>query len=191
VARCVGTRTDGERCEKNAITGGTVCATHGGSTRIVKARAAVRAEVMRWGLGDSTVDAGEVLLRLVSQSARRAELYADELERLTRGAKTLEEALVGDSKILVGDALEKVGEYIRGMAVLEAQERDRCAGFAAKAVAAGLAERQVRLAERQGALIATLIRSLLDDPELGLSDDQKEAGRRVASKHLRALSGAA
>jgi hypothetical protein len=34
-----------------------------------------------------------------------------------------------------------------GLAQLEAQERDRCAGFAAKAVAAGLAERTVRIAE--------------------------------------------
>ena len=40
------------------------------------------------------------------------------------------------------------GEAIRGLADLEAKERERCANFASKAVAAGLAERTVRIAER-------------------------------------------
>jgi hypothetical protein len=50
------------------------------------------------------------------------------------------------------------GEAIRGLVQLEAQERDRAAGMAAKAVAAGLATRQVELAERQGQLVAEVIR---------------------------------
>jgi hypothetical protein len=33
---------------------------------------------MSWGLGDSHVDPGEVLLRFVTQSAARAERYAQE-----------------------------------------------------------------------------------------------------------------
>jgi hypothetical protein len=49
--------------------------------------------------------------------------------------------------------LYKRGEYIRGLAVLEAQERDRCANFATKAVAAGLAERTGCVAYRQGQLM--------------------------------------
>jgi hypothetical protein len=40
------------------------------------------------------------------------------------------------------------GEAIRGLADLEAKERERCADFASKAVAAGRAERTVRVAER-------------------------------------------
>ena len=40
------------------------------------------------------------------------------------------------------------GEAIRGLADLEAKERDRCASFATNAIAAGLAERIVRVAER-------------------------------------------
>ena len=46
------------------------------------------------------------------------------------------------------------GEAIRGLADLEAKERERCANFASKAVAAGLDER-IGLAERQGASCAT------------------------------------
>lgn len=73
-------------------------------------------------------------------------------------------------------------EAIRGLARLEAEERDRCAGFAAKAIAAGLAERQVRLAERQGALMASVFRGALDDA--GLSD---EARRRVEQAFVRRM----
>ncbi len=40
------------------------------------------------------------------------------------------------------------GEAIRGLADLEGKERERCANFEAKAVAAGLAERTARGAER-------------------------------------------
>jgi hypothetical protein len=53
----------GKQCKRKAIPGGTVCRYHGGGAQQVKAEAAVRAELLGWGLGDSTVDPGEVLLR--------------------------------------------------------------------------------------------------------------------------------
>jgi hypothetical protein len=52
----------------------------GGAAQQVKAKAAVRVELIGWGLGDATVDPGEVLLRLVTQSAAGAERYAMLLE---------------------------------------------------------------------------------------------------------------
>jgi hypothetical protein len=79
-------------CDSHAITGGTVCWTHGGRAPHVRARAAVVAEVARWGPGDSKVDPGEVLLRLVSQSAARAELYAALLSDAYDAAERLKEA---------------------------------------------------------------------------------------------------
>ncbi len=79
------------------------------------------------------------------------------------------------------------GEAIRGLVNLEAQERDRAAGMAAKAIAAGLATRQVELAERQGALVADMVRALFADPELGLSAEQLQRAPVVAARHLRAL----
>jgi hypothetical protein len=45
-----------------------VCRWHGGGAQQVKAKAAVRAELLGWGLGDSTVDHGEVLVRLVTRA---------------------------------------------------------------------------------------------------------------------------
>jgi hypothetical protein len=89
---------------------------------------------------------GEVFLQLVTQSAARAQRYASELEALV-DEEGLAAAMVGEIEIPTKHGGYKAGEYIRGLAQLEAQERDRCANFATKAVAAGLAERQVRLAE--------------------------------------------
>jgi hypothetical protein len=82
----------GKQCKAKAIPGGTVCRWHGGNAKQVKAKAAIRAEVMNWGLGDSTVDPGEVLLRLVTQSAARAERYARLLQEAFDAAERLKAA---------------------------------------------------------------------------------------------------
>ena len=80
VVQCRATSRAGKQRKNKAIPGGTVCRFHGGASPDVASKAAVRAEVMNWGLGDTKVDPGEVLLRLVSQSAVRAERYALLLE---------------------------------------------------------------------------------------------------------------
>jgi hypothetical protein len=46
----------------------------------VQAKAAIRAEVMSWGLTDATIDPGEQLLRVVTRSAARAEMYTQKLK---------------------------------------------------------------------------------------------------------------
>lgn len=175
----------GKPCENFAIAGGLVCSSHGGSAPQVRARAAVRAEVMAWGLGDTTVDPSETLLRLISQSASRVRRYADELERLVEESPNLRDALVGDAYGEFG----KTGEYVKGLALLEATERDRLAGFSAKAIAAGLMERQVKLAEHHGALIADVLRAVLNDPTLGLSEGQRALAPDVIRRHLALAPG--
>jgi hypothetical protein len=135
---------------------------------------------MRWGLHSHTADPGETLLKLVTQSAERANRYAAELEKLVAATPELRDALVGDAYGEFG----KQGEYIKGLAVVEAAERDRCANFCRIAIAAGLAERQVRVAERQGALLAELLRSVLSDPSLGLTAAQQGAVPALIRQHL-------
>lgn len=234
-AKCTGTNRKGGPCGLYPMLGATVCASHGGKAPQVAAKAAVRAEVMRWGLTDQHADPGEVLLRLVTQSAARVEHYArlleeayDAAERLrtahaaggmlehldteTRswadpetGREIFEDPAVQKAKAdlerifnqggvtaLVGATysattkgeLYQTGEAIRGLAKLEADERERCAAFAAKAVAAGLAERQVRLAEKQGAMIAEVLRAVLGDPELALTIEQRKAAPAAIRRHL-------
>src|SRR4051812_38713327 len=82
----------GKQCKRKAIPRWQVCRYHGGGAQQLKAKAAVRAELLGWGLGDSTVDPGEVLLRLVTQSAARAERYAMLLEEAYEAAERLKRA---------------------------------------------------------------------------------------------------
>jgi hypothetical protein len=222
VVQCRATSRAGKQCKNKAIPGGAVCRFHGGASPHVASKAAVRAEVMNWGLGDTAVDPGEVLLRLVTQSAARAETYARLLQEAFDAAERLKQAheeganveALGDENAdtaetardldrifntggvaaLVGNtygAAKDVGVYvtgeaIRGLADLEAKERERCANFASKAVAAGLNERMVRLAERQGELLAQVIRGVLDG--LGLSAEQKQLAPEVVRRHLAAAA---
>lgn len=233
--RCTSKRSDGKPCQGWRVTGSTKCRRHLPNPR-ERAQVAVRAEVLNWGLGDAHVDPGEVLLRLVSQSAARASHYAqlledayDAAERLKRAHEARELIEVPPEKeyddegklldppaavqqavedlerifnlggvaALVGNtyaasntgSLYATGEALRGLAKLESDERDRLGGFCAKAIAAGLAERQVRLAERHGALIADVLRAVLGDPKLGLSQEQRRRAPDVIRAHLQAVAG--
>ncbi len=189
--RCRSHKGPGIPCGRWPRRGTEVCDSHGGKAPQVRTRAAVRAELMGWGLGDTTVDPGETLLRLVTQSAARCEFYAgllrdafDAAERLRQAQETPQSDVLaaetarldlervfntGGVSVLIGhtyagtqtSGVIATGEAIRGLAKLEADERDRCANFATKAVAAGLAERQVRLAERQGAVVFGIIAGAL------------------------------
>lgn len=212
------------RCSNFPIDGADVCRFHGGAAPQVKAKAAVRAEVLAWGLGDSKVDPGEVLLRLVSQSAARAQHYSallaeayDAAERLKtahEAEELIEETAEGEDETaavqVARDDLKRIfntggvaaligntygdsktggiyatGEAIRGLAELEAKERDRCAGMAAKAIAAGLAERQVRLAEKQVEIMAAALDAALE--AAGVPVAERGPAKLAAARHLRAV----
>ena len=173
--QCSGRRkSDGAPCEKRPIPGGNVCSSHGGNSPRTAARAAVIHEITNWGMGNADVDPGEVLLRLLSQSAARAQLYASELAELV-DSEGLAKALVGQTRVPTEHGYYVSGEYVRGLAMLESNERDRAANFAVKAIAAGLAQRQVALAEQTGAMIADVLRVALSAPELGLTQAQRAA----------------
>jgi len=181
---CVGKNRRGEPCGKWAVRGATVCRSHGAASPHVKARAAVRAEILDWGLNDATEDPGAILLRLVTQSAARAQRYAAELEDLV-DAEGLAAAMVGDTVVATKYGTEKSGEYIRGLAQLEAQERDRCVNFATKAIAAGLAERQVRLAERQGEMLAAVVTAAL--AEVALPEEMANQVKMAIARQVRQI----
>jgi hypothetical protein len=196
---------------------------HGGAASQVKVKAAVRAEVMNWGLGDSHVVPGEVFLRLVTQSAARAEMYARLLQEAFDAGERLKEAherganieALGDENAGTAETARRdldrifntggvaaldgnthgaakdvgvyiIGEAIRGLADLEAKERDRCANFAAKAVAAGLAECTVRVAERQGQLMVEMVQAAMR--EVDLSPEQASAFKAALARQARELT---
>lgn len=213
-------------CGANVIAGTTGCWRHSGKKRKqAKAEGQVALELRRWGLNDTAIDPGVVMVRLVSQSAERVALYADLLGQAYEAAERLksahdaEDLVVADADsdpenpedpsvqaarhdlrriFTTGGVAALIGykfdadrdgriyateEAVRGLAKLEAEERDRCASFAAKAVAAGLAERQVRLAEQHGALMAATFRGALDD-----ADVPPEVRQRIEQAFIRRMS---
>lgn len=172
-------------CINAPIRGGTVCHAHGGRAPQVKAKAAVRAELASWGLGDSKEDPGELLLRLMSQSSARVVRYSAELEDLVeQHGGDIQAAMIADSMMLDRDGnAVKVGEYVRGLARLEADERDRCAGMATKAIAAGLAKRQVELAEREAEMVIGAVNAALE--AAGVPAGERGPAKIAAARHLR------
>jgi hypothetical protein len=178
-------RETGKRCELPAIKGGTVCRKHGGRLRHVRAAAAVRAELEHWGIDSprESYNAGEILLKLMTQSADRVKFYSDLLQQQYALAAQGEDdaslpagvgALIGHEYALDHDGVKvPVKEAIRGLVELEGIERDRCATMASKAVAAGLAELKVRLDIRQQQMLADVLRSVVSHPTLELPESKQ------------------
>ena len=187
--RCTGKRTDGTNCRGWRVPGATVCRRHLPNPQ-AKANAAIRAEALRWQVGTPHEDPAEVMLRLVTQGWARATRLAAELDRLVEAnGGDLAAAMVGDTMMPhPGGGEVKVGEYVRGLAQLEAAERERVAKWSAQAVAAGIATRQIELAERQGQLIADVLRAVLASPELGLSAEQRAQVPALMRRHLQIAS---
>lgn len=180
--KCSRNRADGHPCKANAVRGTDpfACRRHAGkSLASVRAEVAVRREVLAWGLGDTKTDPGELLLRLVTQAALRADAYSRELSRVVDERDgDLKKALTGDSYTASETGAVKTGEYIRAITKLEADERDRAANFATKAIAAGLAERQVRMAERQAEMAARFVHAVLDELGVGGTPQAQQAIQR-------------
>lgn len=73
---------------------------------------------------------------------------------------------------------------IRGLVQLEADERDRLAGFVSKALAAGIAEHQARISERTGEMLAMFLIEIRDDPEFELTAEQKLTLTKLVRRHV-------
>lgn len=160
----------------------------------------MRAALHGWGLDSPTVDPAEQLLRLVSQSAARVAHYSAEIAAMVTERPYLRLALTEsiwaqrettDAEGETGYDTYKAGEYIRAMVILENEERDRCAKFCAVAINAGLREREVQVAERQGQMIATVLRAVFGDARLGLTEDQRALSVQVIDEHVMAAIDAA
>lgn len=165
----------GRRCRVPAVIGLTVCWKHGGANRRAQRKSTVAKELAAWGFTDQRDDPGDVLLKLVTLSSRRVAFYASLLEQQYEAAARHDvdvevslprgiAALIGHKYGAAGKdgVIYQVEEAIRGLVALEGSERDRCARAAKAALDAGIAERQVRLAEQQGAMIVAAMRAMVE-----------------------------
>jgi hypothetical protein len=72
--------------------------------------------------------------------------------------------------------------------VLYKDERKHLVDVSKAAIQCGIAEREIRLLEQQGQIIADFLRAFIDDPELDFDQVTRRKMREVASRHLRVLA---
>ena len=190
--KCTAKRTDGEPCKAWAVTGLKVCRVHGASSPRSKAKRAralaeeKAAKAMRLFAEPVDIDPARALVELVQWTAGEVAYWREQVRALADE----------DPKALTwGVVREKVGGEDYGT-TLEAKPnvaylmltdaQDRLAKYAAAALKAGVEERRVKLAEDQGALVAQVIRSILD--QLNLTSDQQARVPEVVPTQLRLLT---
>lgn len=184
--RCRGTVKNGvdkgRRCRKPSWPA-PVCRTHGGAAPQViamaerrRAHAAATEAVEALGL-PRNIDPHAALLEEVHRTAGHVTWLGELIQSLERA----------DLKQYTHDEDGRQWERPSVWYELYKTERAHLVQVCAKAIAAGVAERQVRLAEEQGTLIVKLLRGVLDD--LGLGDDRH--AREVVARHLRSIDGGA
>ena len=173
------------------------CKLHGGCTRNHNL-AALRAEAVdasRQFGGFIDIDPADALLLLVGKAAANVAFWGARVEQLDQSGQVRVEREGGASSTMIEASI--VGRNHAGdgaIHVAAAQFGDWCdrlVRYAKTAIDAGIAERHVRLAEAQGKLVGDLLRAIFGDPELGLSDGQRQAAEVVANRHLSVLAARA
>jgi hypothetical protein len=178
------------RCHALAIRGTAACVNHAGkATELAKSQGEA---VTAWSAltGTAVVSTAQAVLGMLQMSWLRAHLYAQLLERQFTDAQAQSDAppqrplpnddepaphgdgapLVGPGVGLIGHTFGAVkdvgiyatGEAIRGLAQLEAQERDRCVRYAKVAHDMEIDKEEQRIAKEQGLLLAEAVRRILD-----------------------------
>lgn len=172
-----------------------------------------KAEITAWSAmtGRPTVDPGLAVLAALHMSWLRLHVYSGLLQQQLEGEPgvTFLRASEGGPRLARGYAADQPapdgvdglightyaadkqagvfasGEAVRALVTLEAQERDRVVRYAKTAHDMGIAEREVRLAEEQGRLLAGVINGVL--AEVGLTAEQLARAPEVITRHLLAV----
>jgi hypothetical protein len=173
--RCRALTTKNTRCELPAgwgtgHPGYGPCKLHGGSTPAHITRAARQeiAHLVATDFGQHRLNVGpdEALLDAVAEAAGNVAWLRDQLD----------DPYTDDGRVSI-----RAGLY--------AEWLDRLVNYSQLALKAGIAERQVRIAERQGQHLAEVLVAALRDPDWGLTPDQQAQGRAIIAKHLRSTRG--
>jgi hypothetical protein len=213
---CRSHKRDGSPCGQPRMAEQRVCRLHGGKSPRALAAAerrsqerAAREAVATYGL-PVDVSPTEALLEEVRWTAGHVRWLRDRVQELEEralvwGTVRTESQADGDRFTFGGpecDDEDMTGLVDVGAApaskVIQAagpsiwldlydRERKHLVAVCAAALKAGVEERRVRLAEQQGAVVAQVIRAILDD--LHLSAEQAARVGTVVPRHLRLLAG--
>jgi hypothetical protein len=172
--KCTGKRRDGAPCGAYAITGGSVCAAHGGQLPRVKAKAEVNAaaeraqqEVMRLGF-EPVTDPLAQLASVAGELVAVKDRLREHVERLTQ------------IRTLSAEGTEQVRAEL---SAYQQALRDTVSVLAAMA-RLNIGERLAKVSEAQLELMEKALRYALDDAGLGLEEQDRAAN--VFTRHLRA-----
>lgn len=190
--KCARVKRNGDQCGNYACTGQTVCPSHGGKRELARRRRAeVESELkVRRYLGkraEGVPDPGRVLLEEV---ARTASIVAW-LEDKVAGLASDDQVGWGVTEVVDSSVEGSEGRTTKMSAQMSVwvdmlqRERSHLVKACQVAIQAGLQERQVRVAEAQGALVAGVIRGILGD--LLLTQAQWSLVQEVVPRHLRLL----
>lgn len=195
--KCGGPKRDGSggKCTRPAGWGtghaGTGrCKLHGGSTPTHEkaGQKALAAEAVKtFGL-PREVDPRDALLEEVYRTAGAVDWLHQQVQALTP-----DDVIWGRTEEVARDSGEFPGTDTTYSAAAHAwvrlwqEERKHLLAVVKAAIAAGIEERKVRLAEQQGALLSDVIKRILGD--LGLTVEQQKRAPEVVVKHLRAVAG--
>lgn len=192
--KCGARKTDGSACPNWAMNGQLVCHAHGGRAPQAKAKAIERVSELRaikavetYGL-PLDISPGDALLDEVRYTAGHVAWLRERVRELEE-----DDLVWGRTEKVRKNATEFKGVDTTYGATpnvwldLYMRERKHLVDVAKAAIAAGIEERKVRLAEQQGQLVATVIRGILGD--LKLTPEQRELVAEVVPRRLRALAG--
>lgn len=183
-ARCGAGRRQGGACSQPAgwgtdHVGVGRCKLHGGSTpNHVKSAGRQMAQAALRALGrpaDSADPQAEVLGMVAEAKGNVLTLrqWVDDLgENVTQS-------------VYVAGGYENITKSV--LVDLYGEWCDRLVKYSTEALKAGISERVVKVLEEQAEMVARVVLAMLDDPEFGLSWEQRDLGRRIAGRHLRSL----
>lgn len=178
---CTKNRKRGGVCHGAAITDLDACRMHGGQRADVLKAKGEALSAWRAVPGVQAVSPSEAVMQMLQVSWARFHLYAGLLEQQVTDAQDNDGGLggsdvpdLGPGAGLIGHTRSGVkdigifatGEAARGLTLLEEKERDRTVRYAKTAHDMGIADREIKLAEQYGALIAGAINRILDALEL-------------------------
>jgi hypothetical protein len=146
-----------------------------GVPREVEAAVGIREEI--WRTAGSILWLGEIVGGL------KQEEIIFGTTRLERSSGTGQRA--GDVELSTAVREAKLNLWVE----LLFRERKHFAEICAKALSLGLAEREMQLAEQQGRLVASIVRSVLGDEALALTPAQLQRAPEVVSRHFRMVGG--
>lgn len=178
------------------------CKFHGGKTpnhNVAAQPIMIRNAANRLGI-PRQVEAAGALIEALYVAAGNVAFYGDLVSRLgVPGAVEAGDTIEVDFTNRTVDVLYAPMRHVSGIPTGEAKphvligmemaERREMVRVAAEIMKLGLDARRVQIAEGDAQRMAQTIMAVLDDPDLGLTREQRDAGRRIGGRHLRALAG--